>query len=75
MIKYGITHINGGGDRQLTFANHGRNLYSDPSECLRALEIYKPQLRSKVLGNRADTLEIRQVDCYENGDAKGLYFD
>jgi hypothetical protein len=75
MIRYAITHVNKDGMRTLTFANQGRNLYETREIAEASVDLLKDSLREKVLGDMADTLEVRQVDCYESGDAKGIFFD
>lgn len=74
---YAITHVNREGMRQLTFANQGRNHYSTQRAAKKALAefVQVGDLRAKVLGNMADTLEVRPIECYDHGDAKGIYFD
>lgn len=72
---FAITHVNTDGMRGLTFANHGRNHYETQAAAQEALELYKPGLREKVLGDRASTLEVRPVECYSHGDAVGVWFD
>ncbi len=75
-IRYAITHINSKlGLRQLTLPNQGRHHFDDKDEAQGALEALKPGLKEKILGADADTLEVRPVDCYDHGDAKGIYFD
>lgn len=74
MKRYAITHINKDGYRTLTFANQGRNHYETREQAETALSAYKPDLQSKVLGDAADTLEVRAVECYDSGDAKQIYF-
>jgi hypothetical protein len=75
MILYAITHVGKHGLRQLTFANQGRNHYKTEEDAQTNLELYKPDLRAKVIGDAADTLEVRPVECYDSGDARGIYFD
>lgn len=75
MILYAITHINKDGMRTLTFGNQGRNHFNTREGAQDSLELNKPQLRAKILGKMADTLEVRPVDCYDNRDAKGIFFD
>lgn len=73
---YAITHVNSKlGLRQLTFANQGRNHFETPAAAQEHLDAVGPQLREKVLGQDADTLEVRPVECYDHGDAVGIYFD
>jgi len=71
---YAITHIGDNG-RVLTFANQGRNHYDTREAAEEALKLYEPDLRAKVLGDKADTLEVRWVRCWPHGDAVGIYFD
>ena len=74
MIKFAITHERQG-LRQLTFANQGRNFYDTAEAAREAMALYEPDLRAKILGAAADTLDVRPVECYENGDAKAIYFE
>jgi hypothetical protein len=75
MKRFAITSIGVDGLRTLTFANQGKNFYSTRREAQTALDIFKPSLRAKILFERADTLEVREVECWESGDAKGIYFE
>lgn len=82
MKMYAITHVNAKlGLRQLTFGNQGRNHYKTRDEAEAALKLYAPSLGGswpilKVLApGEAETLEVREVDCYDHGDAKGIYFE
>lgn len=75
MQRFAITHYDKKtGLRQLTFANQGRNSYATSQDAEEAMAVFEPDLRAKILGDMANTLEVRAVDCYENGDAKGIYF-
>jgi hypothetical protein len=75
MVRYAITHfVKETGLRQLTFANQSRNHYNDRKEAEKAMSLYEEDLRAKILGAAANTLEVREVQCYDNGDAKGIYF-
>lgn len=77
-IRYAITKINKDGDRVLAFANQGRNHFDTQ-------EAAERHLRATLENNTADTLrsvygdvskmEVRPVECYEHGDAIGIYFD
>lgn len=74
-ILYAVTHLNRKlGLRQLTFGNQGRNHCKTKEEAQEKLDALKDSLREKILGDEADTLEVRPVDCYDHGDAKGIYF-
>jgi len=72
---FAITHVNRNGMRTLTFANQGRNHYDNAQTAQQALWDYQADLRAKLLGEAADTLEVRPVLCYDNGDAVGVWFD
>lgn len=74
MERFAITHVNKDSLRQLTFANQGRNHYDTREAAEKAMHCFEGDLRSKVLGHAANTLEVRPVDCHEHGDAKGIYF-
>jgi hypothetical protein len=73
-IRYAITHIGRDGLRTLTFANQGRNHYATRGEAEELLKLFTPGL-DRVIGAKVATLEVRAVDCYDHGDAKGIYFD
>lgn len=75
MQRYAITHLGKDGLRKLTFANQGRNHYDSKQKAQEAMEALEPELRGKILGDMANTLEVREVECYDHGDAKGIYFD
>lgn len=70
---FAITHVNRNGVRTLTFVNQGRNHYATADAANAAMQDYEPDLRAKVLGNMADTLEVRPVECYGNGDAVAIF--
>lgn len=71
MERFAITHLQKDGLRALAFANQGRNHYDTKEQADTALEAMRASLQS-TLGMVA--LEVRPVDCYEHGDAKGIYF-
>ena len=75
MTKYAITHINKDGMRTLTFANQGRNHYDTMTEAELALLTFKPGLERVIGAKGVASLEVRPVDCYDHGDAKGVWFD
>lgn len=68
--RYVITHLQKDGLRALAFPNQGRNHYDTKEQAEKAREALKPELESK-LGFRA--LEVRETDCYDHGDAVGIY--
>lgn len=71
--RWAVTHVNADGYRVLTFANQARNHYESQAGAETALTQFAQGLREKILGSRADTLEVRRITCYENGDAVGIY--
>lgn len=75
--RYAITHVSPTtGLRTLTFANQGRNHYDSRAIAEEALAAYyKGDGLRAMLGDAADTLEVREVECYDHGDAIGIYFD
>lgn len=78
MIRWAITHINQDGMRQLSFGNQGRWHYETALEAqqkLDAIKLHTPIDTLQMLYGDPDTMQVRPVDCYENGDAKGIYFD
>jgi hypothetical protein len=74
-IRFTITHVNADGLRALTLANQGRNHYDTREEADAALEKLKTSLRERILGDRADTLLVSEIECYGHGDAVGIYVD
>ena len=76
MTRFAITHVSPKTNlRTLTFANQARNFYDSKEEAEQSMRTYKPDLQAKILGDAANTLEVRPVECYENGDAKSIYLD
>ena len=76
MIRYAITHVNRDGMRGLTRANQGRNHF-DTREAAEGFIAAMKRNNSPgiLLQMYNDTLEVREVDCYEHGDAKGVWFE
>lgn len=71
---WAITHINSDGDRVLTFANQGRNHYATKEKALAQLEALNTTgdlTRKRAI--KADTLEVRAVECYWHGDAINVF--
>ena len=82
MKKYAITHINRDGMRTLTSGNQGRFFKTTKAEADKQLRAFMLDNRaadreiSEIYGNQAiGTFAVREVECHENGDAKGIYFD
>ena len=79
MKLFAISHQNRDGCRVLTFANQSRNHYSTRDKAEKALEQLKvnglPRIR-EILGETGfATLEVREIESYENGDAKSIYIE
>lgn len=80
MKKFVITHINRDGIRQLTGANQGHR-FSDSKEYAEKMledliESNSDKKVSEVFGSQAvGTFEVREVECYQTGDAKTIYFE
>ena len=72
---FAVTHVGRNGLRTLTLPNQGRNHFDTFEKAQEWLDGAKESLREKVLGDKADTLEVRAVECYDHGDAKKVYFD
>lgn len=73
---YAITHVDKDGLRTLTFANQGRNHYETEKAARKHLNaIHANNDVHAIWGDAADTLEVRPVECYDHGDAVGIYFD
>jgi hypothetical protein len=75
MKRFVITNINADGLRALTLANQGRNHFDTREEAEAVLESLKVSLREKILGDRADTLHVSEIECYGHGNAVGIYVD
>lgn len=71
---YAITHINKDGMRQLSFANQGRNHYETREGAEAALANLLSANSADTLKMYNDSLEVRPVECYDHGDAVGIYF-
>ena len=69
MIRFAIYRKDAMG---LTLAspNQGRHFYDSEQEAENALVELRPSLEAKL---GYEGLCVRAVDCYENGDAKGIY--
>jgi hypothetical protein len=77
---FAITHINRDGMRTLSSANQGRNHFEkreDASARLYAiLKNNSPKTIEQHYGMQAvGTFEVRPVECYDHGDATGIYFE
>jgi hypothetical protein len=74
---FAITHIGRDGLRCLSFPNQGRHHYPTKWEAEKALLEFKgPQGLPKVLTpEQVVTLEVRPVECYDHGDATGIFWD
>ena len=75
VFRWVITHVNKFGLRVLTFAQQGRETYTTKDEAEKALVLLKPSLRAKVLGEYANTLRVKRVECWpEHYDPKRSCF-
>ena len=80
MKKYHHTHINKQGMRQLTGTNQGRFFSDTQIEAVTKMREFllgtTPDSIAQHYGIQAvNTFEVREIDCYETGDARGIYFD
>ncbi len=77
-IRYALTHVGKYGLRTLISANQGRNFHDTREDALAALASLRghnhPTRLAEFYGS-PDTLEIRPIICWNNGDACGIYFD
>lgn len=73
-VMYAITHIGKDGLRTLTFANQGRYHHETQEQAEHVMHAIKPGME-RVIGDRINTLEVRPVECYDHGDAMGVYFE
>lgn len=81
VIRYVVTNLmglppDGAPVRTLTFPAQGRYTYETHADAQAQLDLFKPGLRQKILGDRADTLEVRPCKCWPGHfDPRGIYFD
>lgn len=76
VTRYVVTHVGSDGLRTLTFAAQGRNTHATREEAQESLDLFAPQLRAKMLGSMADTLEVRACECWPGHlDPCRVYFD
>lgn len=66
--------------RQLTHPNQGRYLSDTKEDAERRMGLLlsasnEGQIRSVFGAKAVDSFQVRPVECYETGDAKGIYFD
>lgn len=65
VMRYVITNIDKKGElRVLTLSGQGTDTFGTKLEAETRMRILEPQLRAKVLGDRADTLEVTEVECW-----------
>ena len=69
---YAITHIDAHGMRALWRPNQGRNHYATIEQAEEALALFKTNNSPDRLGKY---MQVRPVQCYDHGDAMGVYFD
>lgn len=77
--RFAITHINRDGMRQLSTPNQGRCFTDTRAESEKALSAFNqnnsPDALAQVYGPQAaGTFQVWPVECYDNGDAVGIYF-
>lgn len=63
-MRFVITNMKGD-LRVLTLSGQGRDTFATRAEAEEKMRILEPGLRAKVLGSRADTLEVTEVECWE----------
>jgi len=75
--QFALTHINQDGMRQLTRPNQGRNHFSkleDAENYFACLFNNSQTTLAKVYGKQSlGTFRIDPVECFDNGDAVGIY--
>jgi hypothetical protein len=79
-IMYALTFVNKDGFRILAQANQGRNHFKTKEEANQHLKAViqnnSPSTLESIYGKEGlKTLEVRPVNCYDHGDAMGIYFD
>lgn len=74
--RYVLTHKPKDKPRTLTFPQQGRYTYATRDEAAEALELFRPDLTTKILKEDAASLEVRAVECYDgHHDPKTCWFD
>ena len=70
-IRYAITCLDKNDLRVMAYANQGRNLSDTAEDAERTILKWRKNSSEnvKMLYGEPDTLEVRPVRCYENGDA------
>lgn len=75
MTRWVVTYVGADGLRTLVYANQGRNFKLTKTEAEDWLSAFVGEHRNRLAHGRPETLEVRPVECYLNGDAVGIYFD
>lgn len=79
-LMFAPTYVNKNGMRTLMQGNQGRNHFETHEAAKEWLDaVMENTPREKVVsiwGKQAiDTFEVRQVECYDHGDARSIWFD
>lgn len=73
-FRYAITHVSDwSGLRLLTRGKHAHEAYDEREEAERTLEKFRLGLGRVLSPSEVASLEVRQVECYENGDPVFYY--
>ena len=78
--RYVITHINRDGMRALSLPNQGQHHFDEKEAADAWLKSFNQNNSESTLvqlfGRQAlGTFEVRPCQCYDHGDAVGIYFD
>lgn len=75
--RYAITHVGKEGLRRLTFAQQRRNTYDTRELAEAALTEFRgPNGLCRVLTRaEMESLQVREVACYDHGDPVAYYYD
>ena len=75
-IRYIITAIKASGFREVAFTRNAKDTYATPQEAEKALgNVIANNNAERILECVGRDLEVRPVMCWNNGEAKELYFD
>lgn len=75
-IRYTVTAIKKDGMRSLAFDNNSRNTYATEAEAITKMNnVIQNNSKERVEECVGKDLQVRPVDCWSSGDAKGIYFD
>ncbi len=73
-IRYAVTHSPTLGVRVLCFANQGWHFFDTPDRAKSWLTAIKASWESNFGRRSADSLRVKEIRCYDNGDSMATYW-